>query len=96
MRAKLVFESIDELKILKESSNEKTEAAFAEMTPNEMLIKASEHGLIDYVKKALERGADPHYQNEYALRWASAYGHKDIQKLLRKHMYESLNRIQEA
>ena len=63
--------------------------------PDELLVKSSEIGFLPGVKLALKNGTDVHTQNDYALRWASGNGHKDVVELLLKnganvHAYNDL------
>ncbi|MEK0338404.1 MAG: ankyrin repeat domain-containing protein, partial [Nitrosopumilus sp.] len=52
------------------------------LDPNELLRKSAKHGFLPGVNKALEDGADVHVTNDYALRFASYYGHYDVVALL--------------
>lgn len=56
--------------------------------PNDMLMVASKHNLIDYVRKALLKGADLNFKNgegRTALMEASRYGHyRIVQYLIEK------------
>ena len=74
---KLVNESLED--VLRPKSEEEIEQALNKLTPNDMLIKASEFSLINFVKKALELGADVH---DWALRLASVNGHVEVVKVL--------------
>lgn len=49
---------------------------------NYALEWAAYHGKLEYVKKALERGANIHANNDVALQMASENNHLDIVKLL--------------
>ena len=46
------------------------------------LWKAARDGDIDIVEILIAAGADIHFLNDYALRWASEYNHTDVVKLL--------------
>ena len=50
--------------------------------PNEILIDGAAEGKEDWVMIALNRGADIHAFNDYALRWASQNGHTEVVKIL--------------
>ena len=49
---------------------------------NDLLIEESSLGNINHIKLLLEKGADIHAENDGALRWAAAYGHRDVVELL--------------
>ena len=76
----LVCENIS--KILTPKSEDEIKRALGNLDPNELLIKASKIGYINYVKKALEQGADVHTYDDYALQLASENGHVEVVKLL--------------
>jgi len=48
------------------------------------LVKSSEIGYLNGVKKALERDADVHYDNDNTLELASFNNYKDVVELLLK------------
>ena len=77
MKAKFVYESLED--ILRPKSEEEIEQR---LSPNEMLIKASELGLVKYVKKALKLGADVHAKDNAALILASENSHGEVVKIL--------------
>lgn len=52
---------------------------------NYELYLAVSNGDIIRVKLMLKLGADVNAENNYALRWAAAYGHKDLCELLIEH-----------
>jgi ankyrin repeat protein len=75
------------MKILVGPSDEETDAVFNEMTPDDALIWSIENNLPDYIKKAIERGADVNKQDKYSnnpLHFASAYNKLDMVKILIK------------
>ena len=78
MKVKLV--SLED--ILKPKSEKEIEQALNKLTPDEMLFKASKFGLVNFVKKALELGADVHANDDGALQWASGKGHVEVVKVL--------------
>ena len=80
MRAKRVYESSKN--ILKPKSEEEILSHLEELRPNELLLKSSELRFLPGVKRALERGANVHAQDDRALRRAAEYGHKSIVELL--------------
>ncbi|MEK0338484.1 MAG: ankyrin repeat domain-containing protein, partial [Nitrosopumilus sp.] len=51
---------------------------------NYLLARSAEHKFLYGVKKAIETGADIHYNKNIALRWASLNGNYDIVKVLLK------------
>ena len=55
-----------------------------ELSPDQLLFTSSRIGFLPGVKRALERGADVHAQNDLALHWASVNGHKDTVEVLLK------------
>ena len=69
---------------LKPKSKEELEKALDKMDADELLKQSSIDGNIKNFKLALERGADPSYVNNYAIRWASYYGHIEVVELLLK------------
>ena len=50
--------------------------------PYDLLIYATDFGFVNYVKKAVKRGADVHAFNDYPLRMASMKGFYNIAKYL--------------
>ena len=82
MRARFIYEAIEN--ILRPKSKEEIFSAMNDIHPNELLIKSSVIGFLPGVKLALERGADIHADEDYALQYASQNGHKDVVELLLK------------
>ncbi|MEK0338440.1 MAG: ankyrin repeat domain-containing protein, partial [Nitrosopumilus sp.] len=80
MKAKFVNEDIKDF--LKPKSEEEIKSSMGSLNPNKLLIQAAENGFLPGVKKAIERGADVHTDEDEALRHASAYGHYNIVALL--------------
>jgi len=72
-------------KFLKPKSEDHILKDMDDMDPNELLIKCSEKGFDKGIKLALERGADVHAADDFALRWASRNGHAEVVKLLLDH-----------
>jgi len=70
--------------ILKPKSEEEIKSTIDSLSPIDLLIVSSKVGFLIGVKKALERGADIHILNDYALRYASRYGHYDLVEFLLK------------
>ncbi len=83
---KLVVESLEELFELKLPGKNVNDVLnsdeFKNLNPDEMLEQSATNGFKAGVKKALDRGADIHADNDYALRWAARAGHKDVVELL--------------
>ena len=52
------------------------------MDINGKLCEAANNGDLEGVRKALDRGADVHALNDYALRLAAEYGHLEVVELL--------------
>jgi len=48
------------------------------LTPEQLLIEGSMHGILFYVSEALERGANVHFGEDYALYLAAVGGFRDI------------------
>ena len=55
---------------------------FVKLSLDKQLIEASSRGYLSLVKELLDRGADIHAENDYALRLAAEYGRLDVVKLL--------------
>jgi ankyrin repeat protein len=53
---------------------------------NKLLMSSAADGDIDGVYLALEKGADIHYNNDYALRISSEKGYNEIVKLIQEHI----------
>ena len=53
-----------------------------DLSPDKLLLKSCQIGFIKGIELALEKGADVHYNNEQALRWASEEGNTEIVKCL--------------
>ena len=70
--------------ILKPKSEEEILSQLGDLSPENLLIMSSKIGFLPGVKLALKNGTDVHTQNDYALRWASGNGHKDVVELLLK------------
>ena len=49
---------------------------------NKQLIHAATNGQLEIIKYLVEKGADIHFNNDYALRLASSYGKLDVIKYL--------------
>ena len=82
MRAKKIYESSNSILIPK--SEEEILSHLEELSPDKLLLKSSQIGFLPGVKRALERGASVHAQDDLALCWASEKGHKDVVELLLK------------
>ena len=82
MRAKFVYEQIEN--ILRPKSEEEIMSHLEDLSPDELLLKSLKIGFLPIVRLALEKGADIHARNDYALRYASEDGHKDVAELLLK------------
>jgi ankyrin repeat protein len=52
------------------------------LTPQEMLETAAEIGSVPLARKAIKMGADPKWENSWALRIASRKGHLEVVKFL--------------
>ena len=53
------------------------------MNKENSLIKFSDLGLTKAVKLLIDKGADIHVEDDYALRWASYDGHLEVVKYLK-------------
>jgi hypothetical protein len=83
MKAKLIYESLNSLNILRPKSEEDILKDMPpDQDPIDILIKSSQAGFLPGVKLALKSGADVHADNDIALRWAAQYGHIDVVKVL--------------
>jgi ankyrin repeat protein len=82
MRAKYIYEALED--ILKPKSEEEILSHLGGLSPENLLIMSSKIGFLPGVKLALKNGANVHAKNDYALRWASGNGHKDVVELLLK------------
>ena len=70
--------------VLKPKSKEEIINLMDSLSAIDLLLKSSEAGFLPGIKKALKLGADIHYGQDEALRWASGNGHKEIVELLLK------------
>jgi ankyrin repeat protein len=82
MKAKFIYEAIED--ILRPKSEEEILSHLNKLSPNELLTTSARIGFLPGVKLALERGANVHVWNDYALLWASNRGHYDVVELLLK------------
>ncbi len=80
MKVELVNETLDD--VLRPKSENEIEKVLGNLSPNKLLIKVSELGLVEWVKKALIDGADVHTEDDYALMWAAYNGHVEVVKVL--------------
>jgi len=79
----LVSENINEsIKHLKPRSEEEIRSSLKNLSSEEKLKTGAEEGLLWLVKDALNKGADVHAYNDYALRLASDKGHVEVVKML--------------
>ena len=96
MKAKFVYETIGD--ILKGKSEEEIMSSIenTNLDPNELLLKSAKVEFLAGIKKALKIGADVHFGNDLALRYASSDGHLATVEFLLKngadiHSYNDLS-----
>jgi len=68
--------------LMKGKSDEEISKEIGDLNPNDLLKKSLDNNYLNGIKLALEKGADPSYNNNYAIKNASIYGHIDIVKIL--------------
>ena len=62
-------------------------------TKDNLLIKAAEHGVVPLVKELLAEGANVHAWDDYALKWASRYGHTEVVTILKNHIAKKKTKV---
>ena len=85
MKAKFVYEAMGD--VLKAKSKEDIISSLenTNLDPNELLLKSAKVEFLAGIKKALKIGADVHFGNDLALRYASENGHLNVVELLFKY-----------
>jgi len=68
--------------LLKPKSEEDISKSIEKLSPSEKLQYACEYGVMWLFKQALDKGANPVYQDNFCIRYASANGHYTIVKVL--------------
>ncbi len=68
--------------LMKPKSEDEILKDMGDLTPNELLKKSIKNNYLNGVKIALEKGADPSQEYNYAIRLASNNGHIEVVKLL--------------
>ena len=96
MKAKFVYEAMGD--VLKAKSKEDIISSLenTNLDPNELLLKSAKVEFLAGIKKALKIGADVHFGNDLALRYASSDGHLATVEFLLKngadiHSYNDLS-----
>ncbi len=70
------------LNTLQPKSDKELAESFGKLNPSELLLNSCNYGNLQGVQLALDKGADPSYNYNWALRLAAHNGHKEIVELL--------------